>query len=534
MRKRNCGQAIVALLKAYGIDMAFGIPGVHTIELYRGFEETGVAHILPRHEQNAAFMADGYVRASGRPAACFLISGPGLTNASTAIAQAYADSQPMVIIATTLTRRDLGKGWGPFHELRNQRLIAEQFCSFAGQVLAPDDIPDIIAQAIATMQGGRPRPVYIEIPRDILAEPVTDDWIPRPHVLQPAPVGALVEQAASMLATAERPVLLIGAGAVEASETLRSITERTGAAVITSFCGKGIVPESHPCVIGAALAMSKARDLVAKADVVLAIGTELSTADSYEHTLAFGGKLIRVDIDPRKTADRYFADLPIVGDAALFATALDKALCDMTVVKATADWTAETAKVKRAFVDFFSARSPEHPKVLDAIRQALPQDAIVVSDMTQIAYSGNHCFGVEQPRTWLHPAGYATLGYALPAALGAKLAMPDRPVVAISGDAGFLFTCQEMATAAERNISIVQVVWRNDSLGEIEKAMVSAQIAPVEVDLKNPDFVALAQSFHWEGTRVASLKDLTKAVERGIASATPTLIEVCEGGGDWA
>jgi 5-guanidino-2-oxopentanoate decarboxylase len=534
MGKRNCGQALVALLKSYGIDMAFGIPGVHTIELYRGFDQQGITHILPRHEQGAGFMADGYARASGRPAACFLISGPGLTNASTAIAQAYADSQPMVVIATTLNRCELGKGWAPFHELRNQRLIAEQFCSYAGQVLAPGDIPDIVAQAIATMQGGRPRPVYIEIPRDILAEPATGDWIARPPVLRPAPVAAQVDEAAAMLAAATRPVLLIGAGAVEASAALRSITERTKAAVITSFCGKGIVAESHPCVIGAALAMAQARDLVADADVVMAIGTELSTTDSYEATLRFEGKLIRVDIDPRKTSDRYRADLPIVGDAALFATALDQRLAGLAVAGASADWTAQIADVKQAFVRFGSARSTEHPKVLDAIRRALPDDAIVVSDMTQIAYSGNHCFRVEQPRTWLHPAAYATLGYALPAALGAKLAMPDRAVVSISGDAGFLFTCQEMATAAERNIPIVQVVWRNDSLGEIDKAMTNAQISPVEVDLKNPDFVALARSFHWVGEHAHSLKDLTEKIERAIASAMPTLIEVREGAGDWA
>jgi len=534
MGRPTCGQALVALLEDYGIDTAFGIPGVHTIELYRGLDQRSLTHVLTRHEQGAGFMADGYARASGRPAACFLISGPGLTNAATPIAQAYSDSQPMVVVASTNTRREIGKGWGPFHELRNQRLIAEQFCTYAGQALSPEDIPDVVAQAFAAMESGRPRPVYIEIPRDILAEPAAGDWTPRSPAPRPAPRGDQIAEAAGLLASADRPLVMIGAGAADAGKPLKSIVERLGAAVVSSFCGKGVVPESHPNVLGAALSMPEARGFVGKADVIFAIGTELSTVDASNQTLTFEGRLIRVDVDPRKMSDRYNADVPIIADAALAATALDEALTERAVKGADAAWQSALQDVKAQFQRFGSPQSGEHRKVLEALRGALPHDAIVVGDMTQLAYTGNHFFQTERPRTWLHPASFATLGYALPTAIGAKFAVPNRPVVALSGDCGFLFTCQEMATAADRALPVVQILWNNDALGEIRDAMIGAQIAPVEVHGRNPDYLSLARAFQWRAERATSLQDLREQVVAAVVADGPTLIEVREGDGDWA
>ncbi|GAB5468359.1 MAG: 5-guanidino-2-oxopentanoate decarboxylase [Rhodospirillales bacterium] len=533
-RRVLCGEALVALLANYGIDRAFGIPGVHTVELYRGLGRQRLQHTLTRHEQGAGFMADGYARASGRPAACFLISGPGLTNAATPIAQAYSDSQPMVVIATTNRRREIGKSWGPFHELRNQRLIAEQFCGYAGQALCPEDIPEILAQAMATLSSGRPRPVYLEIPRDILAEPAVGDWRCYRPARRPAPRAEEVAEAAALLAVAERPLVLVGAGAAEADEALLRIVERLGAVAISSFCGKGVVPESHPQVLGAALSLPEARDLVARADVALAIGTELSSVDASNQTLSFGGRLIRVDIDPRKMSDRYPADVAILADARLTAEALAQQLAGGDDRPDRRAWQAELDRVRRRFRTFGAPKAGEHRRVLDALRRALPADGIVVGDMTQLAYSGNHAFPVERPRSWLHPASYATLGYALPTAIGAKVARPERPVVSLAGDCGFLFTCQEMATAAELKLPIVQVLWNNEALGEIRDAMIAAEIAPVAVEGQNPDFLALARSFHWQAERADSLDRFEALVAGGLAGEGPTLIELREGQGDWA
>lgn len=534
MTQMKCGEAIVRLLKAYGIDTAFGIPGVHTIEMYRNLDATGMRHVLVRHEQGAGFMADGYARASGKPAACFLISGPGLTNAATPIAQAYSDSVPMVVIATTNLRSEIGKGWGPFHELRNQRLIAEQFCCYAGQALSPEDIPDIMAQAFAAMQSGRPRPVYIEIPRDILSEPAGGDWTPRPPAPLPAPDPALVQEAAELLAAAERPLILTGAGASEASEALTALTETLGATLISSFCGKGIVDEAHPNVLGACLSMPDARALVRKADVVLAIGTELSTVDASNNTLDITGKMIRVDVDARKLSDRYVSDVGLVADAALTAQALLHAVADLAHPNAAPQWAEDRAAAKAALDLFGAPRAREHRAVLDAIKRAVPTDAIVVGDMTQLAYTGNHFYPANHPRQWLHPASYATLGYALPTAIGAQIAAPGRAVISLAGDCGFQFTCQELATAAEQKLPIVQILWNNEALGEIRDAMISAQIAPVEVNGLNPDFAALAEAYHWNALRAGTLADLEDMIRTALAGDGPTLIEVREGAGDWA
>jgi 5-guanidino-2-oxopentanoate decarboxylase len=534
MKGRTCGEALVALLEDYGIDTVFGIPGVHTIELYRGLGDRSLRHVLSRHEQGAGFMADGYARATGRPAACFLISGPGLTNAATPIAQAYSDSQPMVVVTSTNMRSEIGKGWGPFHELRNQRLIAEQFCAYAGQAWGPEDIPDIVAQAYAAMSTGRPRPVYIEIPRDILALPATGDWSVRRPGARPGPVLTEIEAAAGMLAAAERPLLLVGAGASDAAQPVRSLAERIGMPVISSFCGKGVVSETGSRVLGAALSMPSARALVEDADVVLAIGTELSTVDASNQPLAFNGRLIRLDVDPRKMSDRYPAAVAIVSDAALGAEALLAALESRMVKGPAADWIARFETVKTAFAAFGSAKAPEHRTILRVLQQAVPKDAIFVGDMTQLAYTGNHAFIAEHPRTWLHPASFATLGYALPTAIGAKIGCPDRTIVSIAGDCGFLFTCQELATAADREIPIIQILWNNDALGEIRDAMVGSQIAPVEVHGRNPDFLSLARSFHWRAERATSLDALGEMVADAATSQTPTLIEVNEGGAGWA
>lgn len=534
MSQPNCGQAIVELLEAYGIDTAFGIPGVHTIEFYRGLGDRSINHILTRHEQGAGFMADGYARVTGRAAACFLISGPGLTNAATPIAQAYSDSQPMVVVATTNTRREIGKGWGPFHELRNQRLIAEQFCAYSGQALSAEDIPEIVAQAFAAMESGRPRPVYIEIPRDILSEPAVGDWTPRQTGERPGPRMELVSDAVDILSNAERPLVLVGAGAVEASESLTSIVNLLEAPVLSSFCGKGVVAESNNNVLGAALSMPEARTFVEKADVCLAIGTELSTVDASNQTLSFGGKLIRIDIDPKKMSDRYPADIAIVADACLTAQSLLAGLNSRALGGATSAWKSEFAKLKKKFDAFGSPKSGEHRKVLDCLRDVLPDDGVVVGDMTQLAYTGNHFYRTERPRTWLHPASFATLGYAMPTAIGAKIAAPEKPVVSLAGDCGFLFTCQEMATAADRKIPIVQILWNNEALGEIRDAMIGSQIAPVEVNGLNPDYLAMAKSFHWNADTATSLDHLADQIKAGLVADMPTLIEVREGGGDWA
>jgi 5-guanidino-2-oxopentanoate decarboxylase len=313
----SVGRYIVEQLAANGIDTVFGVPGVHNLELYRGIAAAGLRHILVRHEQNAGFAADGFARASGRPAAAFVISGPGLTNILTAAAQAKTDSVPMLIVASTPVRASLGKGWGVLHELDDQRALAAGVTGTARSAHSAEDARDHLREAFASFQVGRQRPAYLEIPLDLLAEPTQLRPERFSHVgggPQPAPDG--IERAVGLLSNARRPLIIAGGGARTACDQLRELVDALDGYLVTTVAGKGVLAENHPANLGAALQFRVARDFVGTADVVLAVGTELSETDFYSGTrLELQGRLIRVDIDRTKLADHYAAEVGIWGDA---------------------------------------------------------------------------------------------------------------------------------------------------------------------------------------------------------------------------
>src|ERR1700730_3588823 len=445
----SVGRYIVALLAANGIDTVFGIPGVHNLELYRGIAATGLRHILVRHEQNAGFAADGFARVSGRAAAAFVISGPGLTNILTAAAQAKTDSVPMLIIASTPVESSLAKGWGVLHELDDQRTMAAGVAGTARSARSAEDARDHLREAFASFQLRRQRPAYLEIPLDLLAQSTAL----RPERFAqvgggPQPALAVVEQARDLLAGAQRPMIVAGGGARAAGTQLCRLVETLDAYLVTTVAGKGLLPESHPANLGASLQFRATQELVARADVVLAVGTELSETDFYSGTrLEMTGRLIRIDIDATKLADHYAADVGIWGDACASLEALLQAFADPSVHPR---WRSELgpAATHRARIDErFNAGARACARLLAAVRAAIPEDAAVFTDMTQAAYLGNYAFAADRPGTWFHPSGYGALGYALPAAIGALVAGPGRTVVALAGDFGFQFTSQELATA---------------------------------------------------------------------------------------
>jgi len=324
----TCGEALVQLLEAYGVEVVFGIPGVHTVELYRGLPATGIRHVTPRHEQGAGFMADGYARVSGRPGVCFLITGPGVTNAATAMAQAFSDSVPMLVISAVNERAHLGMGAGRLHELPDQRQVTEGFTVFSHTLLDAAHLPEVIARAFAAFDAGRPGPVHVEIPIDVITAPV-DFAIDRPaRVARPGPDPEAVARAARALAAARRPLMVLGGGCVEAAAEARTVAERLAAPVFLTYAARGVLAEDHPLNLGATLAFEPARALLADADVVLAAGTEFSETDRdlRAAALEIGGTLVRVDIDPQQLARSPIADVAIAGDARLALAALAAAL----------------------------------------------------------------------------------------------------------------------------------------------------------------------------------------------------------------
>ena len=524
----TCGALLTEFLNANGIDHVFGIPGVHTIELYRGLAGSGIRHVTPRHEQGAGFMADGFARASGRPAACFIITGPGMTNIATAMGQAYGDSIPMVVVSGVNQRHELGLGQGHLHELSDQRAVIRNVAAFSHTLLRPDELPAVVERAFAVIRAGRPRPVHIEIPIDVLELPVDGvEAAPAASPSPPDPNSAAIAAAAERLAAAERPALLLGGGALGAGNGARRLAEALGAPTTLSSNAKGLLPPEHPLLLGSYMASREIAACVDDSDVVLAIGTELGETDyGYEGVPGFANgaaSLIRIDIEAEQTTRNVRPSLAITGDASAAVSALLGHLAG----HAPRDG---AARVRRALsVDPKRALEPRfqrHHRILEAVREALPE-AIIVGDSTEPVYFGQTHFNANRPRSWFcSSTGYGTLGYALPAAIGAKLARPEAPVVALTGDGGLMYCLGEMASAVGADAPVICLLWNNQSYEEIHHCMVAAQVEPIGVELYSPDFIALAKSVGWEAAHAETLSHLPELLRSAAGRSRPTLIEV--------
>lgn len=526
----TCGEAVLGLLEAYGVEKVFGIPGVHTVELYRGIPSTGIQHLTPRHEQGAGFMADGYARASGKPGVCFLITGPGVTNAATAMGQAFSDSVPMLVISAVNETAHLGLGGGRLHELPDQRHVTAGFSVFSHTVLAAAELPEVLARAFTTFSSCRPGPVHLELPLDVITAPAEFSLADKVCSHRPGPAPSSINEAAKLLLDAKRPLVLLGGGALDAADEVQAIVERLGAPALLSIAAKGALSADHPLCLDANLAFEPARKLVEAADVVLAIGTELSETDRnlVPEPFRIPGRLIRIDIEAEQLARNAFPEVGIVSDARLALAALNGSL-----PKGNDSMRLENEALVAGLHDEFRALwwpgSAERERVLKVIREALPSDGILVTDSTQLVYNANHIFPVYEPRTYLScTTGYGTLGYALPAAIGAKLAKPERSVACIIGDGGLQFTIGELATAVEAKTPIAIILWRNEGYGEIRDYMRAKAIPEIGVDLYTPDFVAIAKGFGCRGERAADLDQLQVLLGEAFAAQTPTLIELNE------
>ena len=299
------------LLSAYEVDTVFGMAGTMTVELYRGIASAGIRHVQCRNEQGASLMADGYSRATGKPGVCTIIAGPGVTNAATGIAQAYCDSQPMLVLSGACATLTQGKGWGAIHELDDQAAVTAGFTAFSAMIRYPQEVPELVARAYAVFRGSRPRPVHLSLPRDILPLPIENGWKARRAPSLPMPDPAAIEEAVERLAQAKRPLILVGGGAVGTSKALTAIAERIGAPVLSTNAGKGILPESHTLSLGCSIVQKPSQEALAAADVVLLVGSEVSAGDHFLPTLDIPGDIIRIDIDPTELTSMYPAAVPI-------------------------------------------------------------------------------------------------------------------------------------------------------------------------------------------------------------------------------
>ncbi len=514
------------LLADYGVDTVFGMAGTMTVELYRGIGRSGIRHVQCRNEQGASLMADGYARATGKPGVCTIIAGPGVTNAATGIAQAYCDSQPMLVLSGACLTRSQGKGWGAIHELGDQAAVTAGFTAFSAMVHYPEELPELVARAYGLFRGSRPRPVHLSLPRDVLPESVEADWKARRAPSLPMPDPAAIEEAADRLAQAQRPLILVGGGAVGTGKSLTEIAERVGAPVLATNAGKGILPESHPLSLGCSIVQKASQEALADADVVLLVGSQVAPGDHFLHHLDIHGEIVRIDIDPRELTALYPAAVPVQADARAAMLALSAALARRKPNSRRAQGEMRVQAVRQANAASLTALEQVHARVWQVLRAALPPDAIVMGDATQLVYTGSFALPMETERCWYYSGTYCALGVALPMAIGAKIGAPHRAVIAVAGDGGFMFTVNELATAVEERLALPVIVWNNDALNAIVEQMDLRNIPRIGVEPKSPDLLGLGRSLGCHATRPGSAEELAQAVRSALAADRPTLIEV--------
>jgi len=524
----TCGEAVMRLLSKYGVDTVFGIPGVHTLDYCRELRDGPIRHIQVRNEQGAGFMADGYARGARRPGVALVISGPGVTNALTAIGQSWADSIPVLLLSSETDSSTHGKGWGALHEIPDQRAVTAQLTALSTRAKSPEDVPELIGQAFGVFSSQRPRPVHISIPIDVLAQPVSEDWMAMKLPKRAQPASDDIKAAANLLRSAKRPLLMVGGGAVDASAPVRELVELLKVPVVCSTAGKGIVPDNHPLSLSASTVRPEVQSFISTADVILAVGTELAETDSFVERLDFRGDIIRIDLDPRKLNDQYPSTIGIVADA---NASIQDLLAEggYKSKRQEKEIFSELEKIRQKIIENLTVSEKQHMRLLRALADQMPDNTFYAGDICQLVYTGAFGMNVISPGCWSYPAGYCALGCGLPNAIGAKLAQPDRPVVCLTGDGGFMFTVQELIVASEEKLGIPIIIWENGGLKQIQDDMNSRSIPLVGVEGGNPDFVRLSQSMGCDGIIAESLDHATETVLSGFSKDRPTLIIIREG-----
>jgi acetolactate synthase-1/2/3 large subunit len=520
------GETLIDLLEVNGVDVVFGIPGVHTVELYRGLAASKIRHITPRHEQGAGFMADGYARVSGKPGVCLVITGPGLTNIITPMAQAYQDSVPMLVISGVNARATLGHGRGRLHELPDQRGMMATLALMSHTLHEPEDLADVMERAFAILRSGRPGPVHIEIPTDVMAAPVKPPRLRNITPARPRADTATISEAASRCLSSKKPVVLVGGGAVAAATDILALAERLDAPLVTTTNARGAFAH-HLLSVPASPSLKSVRTLIADADLVLAFGTQMGQTD-YDMYADNGfpdlENLIRIDIDAAQLARGPQAAVSILSSAENAASDLLAAVG--TGNRPQADGAARAAATREAAQAELTPKMTAEVGILNTVRDTLP-GAIIVGDSTQAVYAGNLYYEAGRPHGWFNAAtGYGALGYGPPAAVGAAIAEPETPVVCLTGDGGLQFTLAEIGAAKDAGANVIFLVWNNDGYQEIETYMVDNGITPEGVKPSAPDFLKIAEAFGLPSVRLSNVSELPTALQKFRQHKGPSLIEI--------
>ena len=517
------GEAIVSGLVAHGVDTVFGLPGAQVYGLFDAFHRAQLKVIGARHEQACGYMAFGYARSSGRPGVFSVVPGPGVLNASAALLTAFGCNEPVLCVTGQVPMPFLGKGRGHLHEMPDQLATLRTYVKWADRIEYPGNAPTVVARAFQEMMSGRRGPASVEMPWDVFTQRAD---AAAAEVLEPLPAPQpdpdLVKQAAAQIKASKAPMIFVGSGAIEAGEEILELAEMIDAPVVAFRSGRGIVSNAHEL----GLTMAAAYKLWPTTDLMIAIGTraELPASGFRWPYQPKGLKSVRIDIDPTEMR-RVVVDAAIVADAkagtADLVAAVKRAGYARTpgrrgeIREATATAQAEIQRIQPQMA------------YLDILREVLPTNAIVTDELSQVGFASWYGFPIYQPRTFITSGYQGTLGSGFPTALGAKVANPDKPVVAITGDGGFMFGVQELSTAVQFNIGVVTLVFNNNAYGNVRRDQRERfEGRVVASDLVNPDFVKLAESFGVAAARVTAPDQFKAALEKALSHGGPYLISV--------
>jgi acetolactate synthase-1/2/3 large subunit len=522
MTSTSGGEAIVNGLVAHGVDTVFGLPGAQIYGLFDAFQQAQLKVIGARHEQACGYMAYGYARSTGKPGVFSVVPGPGVLNAGAALLTALGSNEPVLCLTGQVPTEFLGKGRGHLHEMPDQLATLRSFVKWADRIEYPDAAPSLVSRAFQEMLSGRRGPAALEMPWDVFTQRAD---VAAAHPFDPFPApqpdGARVKAAAALIADSKTPMIFVGSGAIHAGDEILELAELIDAPVVAFRSGRGIVSNAHEL----GLTMAAAYRLWPQTDLMIGIGTRLELPTMSRWPFRPDGlKSIRIDIDPAEMR-RFTPDAAVIADARAGTREL-LAAARQRGYKKTA---GRRAAIRDASATALKQIQSVQPQMayLNILREVLPPDSIVTDELSQVGFASWYGFPIYQPRTFITSGYQGTLGAGFPTALGAKVAHPDRPVVAITGDGGFMFGVQELATAVQFNIGVVTLVFNNNAYGNVrrdQRERFDGRV--VASDLVNPNFVKLAESFGVGAARVTSPETFRPALEKALADGGPYVIAI--------
>ncbi|MDE0592654.1 MAG: thiamine pyrophosphate-binding protein [Dehalococcoidia bacterium] len=525
MAKLSGGEALIKSLVREGVEVIFGLPGVQMYGIVAALrDEPSIKFVVTRNETATTYMADGYARTTGKPGVAMVVPGPGIYNAGGGLSTAFSRSSPVVLIAGQIPRSTIGKNFGGLHEVNDQKEITNPVTKWQKLVIRPKEVPENIHEAFKQAQSDRPSPVHFELPPETMVERQEVELLEPAKIERKVPADSVIEKAAKEIAAARKPVIYAGGGIArsDAEAELVAFAEAHQIAVLTSAGGKGTMSERHALALGGSLGPTgQLKDYIEDADLVIGIGTRFSMRNQ----AAGEARLIHVDVDPEMIGHVHRNSLGVVGDVKISLPKLSAAITSA----GGGTWNspaAEVAQIQENLTNSEEEINQPQEDYLRALQEGAPDDAIMIFGMTQLGYYSRPRWITQNPKSYIDSGYSGNLGFAFPTALGAKVGNPDKPVICVSGDGGFMYNSSEISTAVKYGINLVTVIYNDGHYGNVARDMDDDFGGTYETDFVNPDFVKLAEAYGAVGIRAEGPLDVKNVLPKALAMNKPVFIDV--------